>query len=358
MSLPAAKLDAILARHAILTDKLASGADGEAFVALSRELAEIEPVAASIIDYQACLKEQDDLEALLADASNDAEMRAMAEAEKHDLALRLEGLERHVKIMLLPKDAADERGVILEVRAGTGGDEAALFAGDLFRMYQRYAEMRRWKVDILSASDGVMGGYKEIVAEIHGAGAYARLKFESGVHRVQRVPDTETQGRIHTSAATVAVLPIAEDVDVAIDDKDLVIETMRAGGAGGQHVNKTESAIRVTHKPSGIVVMMQEERSQHRNRQKAMEILRSRLFDMERQKRDSARAAERKSQVGSGDRSERIRTYNFPQGRVTDHRINLTLYKLPQIIDGSALDEMVDALTTEHQAALLAEAEA
>ena len=358
MSLPAAKLDAILARHAILTDKLASGADGEAFVALSRELAEVEPVAASIVDYKACLQECADIETLLADAGTDADLRAMAESERDDLAQRLEALERHVKIMLLPKDAADERGVILEVRAGTGGDEAALFAGDLFRMYQRYAETRRWKVDVLSASEGVMGGYKEIVAEIHGAGAYARLKFESGVHRVQRVPDTETQGRIHTSAATVAVLPIAEDVDVAIDDKDLVIETMRAGGAGGQHVNKTESAIRITHKPSGIVVMMQEERSQHRNRQKAMEILRSRLFDMERQKRDSERAAERKSQVGSGDRSERIRTYNFPQGRVTDHRINLTLYKLPQIIDGSALDEMVDALTTEHQAALLAEAEA
>lgn len=358
MSLPAAKLDAILARHAILTDKLASGADGEAFVALSRELAEVEPVAASIAQYKACLQECADIETLLADAGTDADLRAMAESERDDLAQRLDALERHVKIMLLPKDAADERGVILEVRAGTGGDEAALFAGDLFRMYQRYAETRRWKVEVLSASEGVMGGYKEIVAEIHGAGAYARLKFESGVHRVQRVPDTETQGRIHTSAATVAVLPIAEDVDVAIDDKDLVIETMRAGGAGGQHVNKTESAIRVTHRPSGIVVMMQEERSQHRNRQKAMEILRSRLFDMERQKRDSERAAERKSQVGSGDRSERIRTYNFPQGRVTDHRINLTLYKLPQIIDGSALDEMVDALTTEHQAALLAEAEA
>ena len=358
MSLPAAKLDAILARHAILTDKLASGADGEAFVALSRELAEVEPVAASIAQYKSCLQECADIETLLADAGTDADLRAMAESERDDLAQRLDALERHVKIMLLPKDAADERGVILEVRAGTGGDEAALFAGDLFRMYQRYAETRRWKVEVLSASEGVMGGYKEIVAEIHGAGAYARLKFESGVHRVQRVPDTETQGRIHTSAATVAVLPIAEDVDVAIDDKDLVIDTMRAGGAGGQHVNKTESAIRVTHRPSGIVVMMQEERSQHRNRQKAMEILRSRLFDMERQKRDSERAVERKSQVGSGDRSERIRTYNFPQGRVTDHRINLTLYKLPQIIDGSALDEMVDALTTEHQAALLAEAEA
>jgi peptide chain release factor 1 len=357
MSLPTTKLDAILARHAILTDKLAAGADGEAFVALSRELAEVEPVAASIAQYKACLKEVDDIAALLTDAGTDADMRVMAETERDELAQRLETLEHHVKIMLLPKDAADERGVILEVRAGTGGDEAALFAGDLFRMYQRYAETRRWKVDILSASEGVMGGYKEIVAEIHGAGAYARLKFESGVHRVQRVPDTETQGRIHTSAATVAVLPIAEDVDVAIDDKDLVVETMRAGGAGGQHVNKTESAIRITHKPSGIVVMMQEERSQHRNRQKAMYILRSRLFDMERQKRDSARAAERKSQVGSGDRSERIRTYNFPQGRVTDHRINLTLYKLPQIIEGSALDELVDALTTEHQAALLAEAE-
>jgi peptide chain release factor 1 len=357
MSLPTTKLDAILARHAILTDKLAAGADGEAFVALSRELAEVEPVAASIAQYKACLKEVDDIAALLTDAGTDADMRVMAETERDELAQRLETLEHHVKIMLLPKDAADERGVILEVRAGTGGDEAALFAGDLFRMYQRYAETRRWKVEILSASEGVMGGYKEIVAEIHGAGAYARLKFESGVHRVQRVPDTETQGRIHTSAATVAVLPIAEDVDVAIDDKDLVVETMRAGGAGGQHVNKTESAIRITHKPSGIVVMMQEERSQHRNRQKAMDILRSRLFDMERQKRDSARAAERKSQVGSGDRSERIRTYNFPQGRVTDHRINLTLYKLPQIIEGSALDELVDALTTEHQAALLAEAE-
>lgn len=357
MSLPSAKLDAILARYAILTDKLASGADGEIFVALSRELAEVEPVANSIEAYKACLKERDDIEAMLGDAGTDGEMRAMAEAERAELTERLDLLERNVRIMLLPKDAADARGVILEVRAGTGGDEAALFAGDLFRMYQRYAEARRWKVDILSASDGVMGGFKEIVAEIHGAGAYARLKFESGVHRVQRVPDTETQGRIHTSAATVAVLPIAEDVDIAIDDKDLAIETMRAGGAGGQHVNKTESAIRITHRPSGIVVMMQEERSQHRNRQKAMDILRSRLFDMERQKRDSARAAERKSQVGSGDRSERIRTYNFPQGRVTDHRINLTLYKLPQVIEGSALDELIDALTTEHQAALLAEAD-
>jgi peptide chain release factor 1 len=281
-------------------------------------------------------------------------MRELAELERDEVASRLAAHETQVRLLLLPRDAADERGVILEVRAGTGGDEASLFAGDLFRMYQRYAEAKRWRVDVLTASEGTVGGYKEIVAEIHGRGAYARLKFESGVHRVQRVPDTEAGGRIHTSAATVAVLPIAEEVDVDIDDRDLVIETMRAGGAGGQHVNKTESAIRITHVPSGIVVMMQEERSQHRNKAKAMEVLRSRLFDLERQRLDNARAADRRSQVGSGDRSERIRTYNFPQGRVTDHRINLTLYKLPQVIDGSALDELVDALTTEHQAALLA----
>jgi peptide chain release factor 1 len=255
--------------------------------------------------------------------------------------------------MLLPKDAADERGAILEVRAGTGGDEAALFAGDLFRMYQRYAEVHRWTVEVLSASEGTMGGYKEIIAELRGIGVFGKLKFESGVHRVQRVPDTETQGRIHTSAATVAVLPIAEPLDLTIDDKDLVIETMRAQGAGGQHVNKTESAIRMTHTPSGIVVMMQDERSQHRNRAKAMDVLRTRLFDMQRRKQADAEAENRRGQVGSGDRSERIRTYNFPQGRLTDHRINLTLYKLPEIITGLALDEVIDALIAEHQAELL-----
>jgi peptide chain release factor 1 len=251
----------------------------------------------------------------------------------------------------------DDRNVILEIRAGTGGDEAALFAGDLYRMYERYAAVHGWKSELLSASEGTKGGYKEIIAEIRGRGAFAKLKFESGVHRVQRVPDTEASGRIHTSAATVAVLPEVEDVDVAVNDTDLRIDTMRAQGAGGQHVNKTESAVRITHVPSGIVVMMQEERSQHRNRAKAMALLRAKLYDAELQKRDAERAANRRGQVGSGDRSERIRTYNFPQGRVTDHRINLTLYKLPQVIEGEALDEIIDALVTEHQASLLADAD-
>jgi peptide chain release factor 1 len=248
----------------------------------------------------------------------------------------------------------DERNVILEIRAGTGGDEASLFAGDLFRMYERYAAKQGWKVDVISASEGTMGGYKEIIAEIRGRGAFAKLKFESGVHRVQRVPDTEGSGRIHTSAATVAVLPEAAEVDVNIADEDLKIDTLRSGGAGGQHVNKTESAVRMTHLPTGIVVMMQEDRSQHRNRAKAMAILRARLYDHERQRQDAARAAERRGQVGSGDRSERIRTYNFPQGRVSDHRIDLTLYKLPQVIEGEALGEIIEALMTEHQAELLA----
>ena len=248
----------------------------------------------------------------------------------------------------------DERNVILEIRAGTGGDEAALFAGNLFRMYERYAANQGWKVEIMTASEGSMGGYKEIIAEIRGRGAFAKLKYESGVHRVQRVPDTEASGRIHTSTATVAVLPEAQDVDVAINDADLKIDTLRSSGAGGQHVNKTKSAVRVTHIPSGIVVMMQEDRSQHRNRAKAMAVLRTRLYDLERQKQDAARAAERRGQVGTGDRSERIRTYNYPQGRVSDHRINLTLYKLPQILEGEALGEIIDALVAENQAALLA----
>src|ERR671921_1640683 len=262
-----------------------------------------------------------------------------------------------LKLLLLPKDEADEKSAILEVRAGTGGDEAALFAGDLFRMYARYAELKGWKVEIISESPGTAGGYKEIVAEIKGRGVFARLKFESGVHRVQRVPDTETQGRIHTSAATVAVLPEAEAVDIAVNDAYLKIETMRAQGAGGQHVNKTESAIRITHIPTGMVVFVQDERSQHKNRARAMALLRARLYDAERTAKDAARAADRKSQVGSGDRSERIRTYNFPQGRVTDHRINLTLYKLNKIMSGEALDEVIDALVTEQQAALLADQE-
>jgi peptide chain release factor 1 len=300
------------------------------------------------------VSEIEGLDALIADSSTDTEMRTMAAAEKPQLEQRRVALEQGIKLALLPKDAMDERNVILEIRAGTGGDEASLFAGDLFRMYERYAAKQGWKVDVISASEGTMGGYKEIIAEIRGRGAFAKLKFESGVHRVQRVPDTEGSGRIHTSAATVAVLPEAAEVDVNIADEDLKIDTLRSGGAGGQHVNKTESAVRMTHIPTGIVVMMQEDRSQHRNRAKAMAILRARLYDHERQRQDAARAAERRGQVGSGDRSERIRTYNFPQGRVSDHRIDLTLYKLPQVIEGEALGEIIEALMTEHQAELLA----
>jgi peptide chain release factor 1 len=353
-SLPYAKLDAILLRHAVINDRLSRGPDSETFVALSRELSELDPVVGAIQALRAVEAERDGLDAMLADAAVEGEMRALAEEERREIDDRHAAMVREVQLMLLPKDEADARGVILEVRAGTGGDEAALFAGDLFRMYQRYADLRRWRVEIVSESEGTMGGYKEIIAEIQGQNVYARLKFESGVHRVQRVPATETQGRIHTSAATVAVLPVAQEVDVAIDDKDLQIDTMRAQGAGGQHVNKTESAIRVTHLPTGIVVFVQEERSQHKNRARAMDLLRSRIYDMERQRLDQERSADRRSQVGSGDRSERIRTYNFPQGRVTDHRINLTLYKLPQVMDGTALDELVDALVTEHQATQLA----
>jgi peptide chain release factor 1 len=296
----------------------------------------------------------DDLSALIADPAIDPEMRSIAESEKPQVEARRAELEQELRLALLPKDAMDERNVILEIRAGTGGDEAALFAGNLFRMYERYAAKQGWKVELVTASEGSMGGYKEIIAEIRGRGAFARLKYESGVHRVQRVPDTEGSGRIHTSTATVAVLPEAQDVDVAINDADLKIDTLRSSGAGGQHVNKTESAVRVTHIPSGIVVMMQEDRSQHRNRAKAFAVLRTRLYDLERQKQDAARAAERRGQVGTGDRSERIRTYNYPQGRVSDHRINLTLYKLPQILEGEALGEIVDALVAENQAAQLA----
>src|SRR3974390_2749731 len=286
-----------------------------------------------------------DLDTMIEDSSTDLEMRRMAEAEKPDLAERKEKLGHDIRIALLPKDAMDERNVILEIRAGTGGDEAALFAGDLFRMYERYAAKQAWKTEVLSTSEGTKGGYKEIVAEIRGRGAYAKLKFESGVHRVQRVPDPGASGRIHTSAATVAVLPEVEDVDIQINDADLRIDTMRASGAGGQHVNKTESAIRITHMPSGIVVYVQEERSQHKNKSRAMAMLRARLYDQQRSKLD----AERAGQIGSGDRSERIRTYNFPQGRVSDHRINLTLYKLPQVIEGEALGELIDALRSEER---------
>src|ERR1700681_517273 len=352
--LPEMKLDALLARHSAVEAELAARLAPETYVKLSREFAELDPIVETVKAYRTVVAEIAGIVALLDDPKTDSEMRAMAAAEKTDLEARRVALEEQIRLALLPKDAMDERNVILEIRAGTGGDEAALFAGDLFRMYERYAAQQGWKVEVISGSEGTMGGYKEIIAEVRGRGAFAKLKFESGVHRVQRVPDTEASGRIHTSTATVAVLPEAQDVDVAITETDVKIDTLRSSGAGGQHVNKTESAVRVTHIPSGIVVMMQEDRSQHRNRAKAMAVLRTRLYDFERQKQDAARAAERRGQGRTGDRSERIRTYNYPQGRVSDHRINLTLYKLPQILEGEALGEIINALVAENQAALLA----
>ena len=347
-------LDLILRRHQEISARLSEGASGSQYSALSRELNELDPVVAAIEAFQSKEKERADLAAMLREPNLDPEMRAMADAELAAVEAEAEAMSRAIRIALLPKDAADEGSAIIEVRAGTGGDEAALFAGDLFRMYVKYAERKRWKVEVLSSSEGTAGGFKEIVAEVTGRGVFARLKFESGVHRVQRVPTTETQGRIHTSAATVAVLPIAEESDFEINEADLKIDTYRSSGAGGQHVNKTESAIRITHLPTGVVVAMQEERSQHRNRTKAMALLRSRILDAKNQKLDADRAQERRSQVCSGDRSQRIRTYNFPQGRVTDHRINLTLYSLDRIMEGEGLDEIVDGLTAERQAELLA----
>jgi peptide chain release factor 1 len=355
--LPQDQLELILRRHAEIVARLGQTLEPAAHIALSRELAGIENVAATIRAFREREKEAAGLEDLITDPANGADMRALAEEELRTVRAKLFNLEQDLRIVLLPKDAADEKSAILEIRAGTGGDEAALFAGDLFRMYQRYAELKGWRVEILSASEGTLGGYKEIIAQIAGRGVFARLKFESGTHRVQRVPDTETQGRIHTSAATVAVLPEAEDVDVNISEAELKVDTMRAQGAGGQHVNKTESAVRITHLPTGTIVFVQDERSQHKNRARAMTLLRARIFEMERQKQDAERAADRRAQVGSGDRSERIRTYNFPQGRLTDHRVHLTLYKLDKVMTGEALDEVIDALAAQHQAALLAGAE-
>jgi peptide chain release factor 1 len=353
-TLPEQKLDVLLARHAAVEAELSQQLTGDAFVKLSREFAEIDPVVGKIKAYREVAAELADLEALIADPSTDTAMREMADEERRALLDKRERMVEELRVALLPKDAMDERNVIVEIRAGTGGDEASLFAGDLFRMYERFAARQGWTTEILSINEGTKGGFKEVVAEIRGRGPFARLKFESGVHRVQRVPDTEAQGRVHTSAATVAVLPEVEDVDIEIKADDLKIDTMRSQGAGGQHVNKTESAIRITHVPSGVVVTVQEERSQHKNRAKAMAMLRAKLYDAEKTKRDSERAAARKDQVGSGDRSERIRTYNFPQGRVTDHRINLTLYNLPKVMEGEALGEIIDALITHHQAELLA----
>src|SRR5476651_1012853 len=354
IALPQHRLDALLARHELVESELATNLSRDDYVKLSREFSELGPVIEAIKAYRAVTAEIADLEALAADAATDAEMRKMADAEKPALQARKDRLEHQIQLALIPKDAMDDHDAILEIRAGTGGDEAALFAGDLFRMYERYAAQQGWKTEVLSLSEGTKGGLKEVIAEVHGRGVFAKLKFESGVHRVQRVPDTEASGRIHTSAATVAVLPEVEDVDIKINDDDLKIDTMRAQGAGGQHVNKTESAIRITHLPSGIIVFVQEDRSQHKNKAKALKMLRAKLYDTQRSKLDAERAAERRGQIGSGDRSERIRTYNFPQGRVTDHRINLTLHKLPQIMEGEALHELIDALVTEHQAELLA----
>src|SRR3954467_12843071 len=354
--IPAAKLERLLDRFAAIESEMASGASGPAFVKLSREHAELAPVIETAREYRAVQRQLEETEAMIADPAGDSDMRGLAEQERADLRARLTALDHALKIQLLPRDAADASSAIVEIRAGTGGDEAALFAGDLLGMYQRYCSLQGWKTEILSLSESDLGGFKDATLEVAGRGAYAKLKFESGVHRVQRVPATETQGRIHTSAATVAVLPEAEDVDVVILDKDLRIDTYRAQGAGGQHVNKTDSAVRITHLPTNTVVAMQEERSQHKNRAKAMKVLRARIYEAQRSRLAGARAAGRKSQVGTGDRSERIRTYNFPQGRVTDHRIGLTLHKIDRVMLGE-FDEIVDALTQEDEAARLAAAQ-
>ena len=349
--LPHDKLDALERRFDSIEHAMSANPDPDNYVRLSKEYSELSPMVEKIRTYKGALSDLEGARELA--GSGDAEMAELAEAEIGELEDTLETLAQDIRILLLPKDAADEKSAILEVRAGTGGDEAALFAGDLFRMYQRYAENEGWRVSVMETSEGDAGGYKEIVASISGAGVFAKLKYESGVHRVQRVPDTEASGRIHTSAATVAVLPEVEDIDIDIRPEDIRIDTMRASGAGGQHVNTTDSAVRITHIPSGIVVTSAE-KSQHQNRANAMKVLRARLYDDQLQKASSERAESRKSQVGSGDRSERIRTYNFPQGRVTDHRINLTLYKLPQVMAGDGLGEIIDALITENQAAQLA----
>lgn len=350
--IPPEKIEALVARFDRIEAQMSSVTRGEEIVRLSKEHGELKPVADKARELASIRRQMIELRELA--EGGDADMAAMAREELQELKEKAPRIEQELQLMLLPKDRADDRPVILEVRAGTGGDEAAIFAGDLFRMYQRYAQLQGWKVEILSASEADLGGFKEIQASIAGEGVYAKLKFEGGVHRVQRVPATETQGRIHTSAATVAVLPEPEEVDIVINDADLRVDIFRASGPGGQSVNTTDSAVRVTHLPTGIVVQQQDEKSQHKNRAKALKILRARLYERERERADAERAAARKGMVGSGDRSERIRTYNFPQSRVTDHRINLTLYNLDQIIRGDGLSEIVDALVTQDRADRLA----
>lgn len=353
VNLPRDRMDQVVKRFEMLEAQMSAGPAPDAYVKMASEYAELQDMVAKVRELRSAEHEQADLEAMLADKATDAEMRALAEADLPGVEERIEVLQKDIQVLLLPRDATDDKNAILEIRAGTGGDEAALFAGDLFRMYERYAAERGWRFETVSASDGDAGGFKEIIATISGKGVFAHLKFESGVHRVQRVPATEASGRIHTSAATVAVLPEAEEVDIDIRAEDIRIDTMRASGSGGQHVNTTDSAVRITHLPTGIMVV-QAEKSQHQNRAKAMQILRARLYDMERSKADEERSESRKSQVGSGDRSERIRTYNFPQGRLTDHRINLTLYKLDRVMMGE-LDEVINALIADHQSKLLAD---
>ncbi|NVD44702.1 peptide chain release factor 1 [Qipengyuania atrilutea] len=351
MNIPAERLDQIANRFAEIEARLASGTlEGEEFVQASRDYAELEPVAKLAGEVRAMRAEREELGAML----SDPEMKALAEEDLARIREELPQKERALAVAMLPRDSADARPAMLEIRAGTGGDEAALFAGDLYRMYEKFAAEQGWRVEPVSMNAAEVGGFKEIVANVTGQGVFAKMKFESGVHRVQRVPVTESGGRIHTSAATVAVLPAPEEVDVAIDDGDLKIDIYRASGAGGQHVNTTDSAVRLTHIPTGLVVIQQDERSQHKNRAKAMQVLRTRLYDLKRAEAQGAEAEARKAMVGSGDRSERIRTYNFPQGRVTDHRIGLTLHKLPEILEGTGLSELVDALIAEDEAKRLA----
>ena len=353
--IPLDKLESILDRSSELERSLNNELSSEDYVKLSKEYSEIEPLKNAIIDWKKFQIESEELTDIINDETSDSEMLDLAKNELEELKKSIHNIEESIQLMLLPKDKADANDVILEIRAGTGGDEAAIFAGDLYRMYQRYSDLNKWKTQIMALSDGDVGGYKEIILSISGENVFSKLKFESGVHRVQRVPATESSGRIHTSAATVAVLPEPEDVDVEVQDKDIRIDVFRASGPGGQSVNTTDSAVRITHLPSGIVVSQQDEKSQHKNKAKAMKILRARLYEAERDKQLQERAEDRKGQVGSGDRSERIRTYNYPQGRVTDHRINLTLHKLETILEGQDLVGLIEALITEEKARQLSQ---